>query len=68
MNPTETFCPRGRSRRLDCMHYSVCLSHAVRHGWAGFHCLACPVREAIPKIAPQRRGPPDGFDHSRGRR
>jgi hypothetical protein len=34
----------GAFRDLFCTRARACLSHAVRFGWPGYSCAACPLR------------------------
>lgn len=40
----------ARVRRLDCRHYSACLSVACRQRWEGFSCRSCPAYLAPTEI------------------
>jgi hypothetical protein len=50
-NPTEAdlTCDTEQvacDRHLDCRYYDRCLLVAVREGWSGFSCTACPAYES----------------------
>lgn len=52
MQPQPTAAsPRRERRNTYCTNYSTCLSYAVRVGWEGFSCEACPLkdRDASPR-------------------
>lgn len=43
--PNPTRSRNGEPHRdLFCTHARACLSHAVRFGWPGYSCIACPLR------------------------
>lgn len=36
--------PRKGQRNLFCIYYNGCLSRALKRGWEGFSCEACPMK------------------------